>query len=157
MATTTTTTTLPITLESTGTIFYGSTGAIETVTKHEGGLSFGTIAPGETGNPIIVSFSAPLATATRNIKIGLIDTGGITFTNTTFGITARDYIDYDITPSTYFQGVNTNGSETNAFNISVENKDSTSSYFVYLNIKLPQDYTLTTGILRYKWFFDYAD
>ena len=157
MATTTTTTTLPATLLSTGTVRFRSAGTVETVTQQEGALSFGTVGPGGTSDTIAVSLTSPLAITIGNIQIALIETGGIDFTNTSFGFATSQELDYNIVPTTYFQGINTDNLSTNRYNISVENRSGVTSNYVYLNIKLPDTFSFTTGIVRYKWFFDYND
>jgi hypothetical protein len=120
-------------------------------------FSFGTIAPGEISKTIIVQLNIPNVKAITNIKLGLVDIGDITFTDTMFGINSSIELRDDITPDYYFQGVNTNKIPTSAYNISIGNKDNCTSAYVYLNVGLPSDYTFKTGMLKWKWYFDYAD
>jgi len=120
-------------------------------------LNFGTIAPGETSENLIISLNIPFTKAITNIKLGLIDTGDITFANNIFGITSATTVRTDITPSTYFQGVNTDDSATNQYNVSIPNNTATTSDYVYLNISLPRSSILRTDIVRLKWYFDYAN
>jgi len=122
---------------------------------HTNSLSFGTISPGELSKNLIVKLKVPNANAINNIKIGLIKDGGITFTNTTFGIIYLPYITENPEIDTYFQGIS-NGVDS-IYNISINNFDNYSSYYVYLNINLPSDNFLGKGIIRYTWFFDYDD
>lgn len=120
-------------------------------------LSFGTIAPGETSDNIIVVLNVPNSKAIGNIKLGLISAGGIEFANNIFGITSSAILNADTIPTTYFQGVNTDGLASNSYNISINNNKSNVSEYVYLNLNLPSDNTLGEGVIRLKWFFDYAD
>jgi hypothetical protein len=120
-------------------------------------FTFGTIAPGEISKTVIIQLNIPNVKAITNVKLGLVDIADITFTNTMFGINSSIELRSDITPDYYFQGVNTSKSATSPYNISIPNKDNYTSAYVYLNVKLPSDYTFKTGMLSYKWFFDYAD
>jgi len=119
--------------------------------------TFGTISPGQTSSTIVISLSVPDVIAIKNIKIGLINSGGITFSNDVFGIATSSELRSDIEPDTYFQGVNTSGLITSSYNIAVPNKDKHSSTYVYLNAKLQSSKTVGTGLVKYSWFFDYAD
>ena len=118
-------------------------------------LSIGTLAPGETSQTIVLRLSAPNSITIKNIKIGLIETGGITFTNTTFGIETRNYYDKYIVPETYFLGISDETS-TSIYNISVLNSTRTNSYYVYLNVKIPLNFIFKGGTIRLKWFFDFS-
>jgi len=128
-------------------------------------LTFGTIAPNETSKTIVVALNIPHAKAITNIKIGLISSGGITFANNIFGITSSVELRDDITPDSYFQGVNANNVVDNKqtdpaiypYNISIRNKDNHTSEYVYLNIKLPNNQIIGEGVLKLKWFFDYSE
>lgn len=119
-------------------------------------LSFGTIAPDEISKTIIIQFNVPLTRGITNIRLGLTATDGISFTNDAFGITTSAELRDDITPETYFQGVNSTASSTSPNNISIPNKDNHTSQYVYLNVKLPKDQIIGEGIIKYKWWFDYA-
>ena len=120
-------------------------------------LTFGTIAPGETSENVIVLLNVPNSQAIGNVKLGLVDAGGIEFANDIFGITSENRLDDSVVPSTYFQGVNTSGTASNSNNIAIGNSKSNVSEYVYLNLNLPSGNTLGEGVIRYKWFFDYAD
>ena len=120
-------------------------------------FSFGTIAPGQTSKTVIVSLNIPYVKAIANIKMGLISAGGITFSNSIFGITSSVELRDDIVPDNYFQGINTDKTSTNANNISIPNKDNHTSAYVYLNVQVPNDQVIETGIVKMKWFFDYAE
>ena len=120
-------------------------------------LTFGTIAPGETSDNVIVLLNIPNSQAIGNVKLGLIDTGGIEFANNIFGITSENRLDDSVVPTTYFQGVNTSGTASNSNNIAIGNSKSNVSEYVYLNLNLPSGNTLGEGVIKYKWFFDYAD
>jgi len=168
---TTTTTTTPTALNSVKTIYYELSGdkVVKTETSDASdnsqtintdtakSISFGTIAPKEKSKNIIVALNVPKTRAITNIKIGLISTGGITFSTTTFGISKSIEIRDDITPSEYFQGVNSNKSSTSVYNIAVNNRDKYSSEYIYLNTILPADHVFGTGIIKYKWWFDYDE
>lgn len=118
-------------------------------------LSLGTLAPGETSKTIVLRLSAPDSITIKNIKIGLINSGCISFTNKTFGIETRNYYDKYIIPETYFQGISDETS-TSAYNVEILNSTRTNSYYVYINVKIPLDFTFKGGTIRLKWFFDFA-
>lgn len=119
-------------------------------------LSFGTTAPNETSKIIIVALNVPYTQAITNIRIGLVSVGGIEFANNIFGITNSVELRDDIMPDSYFQGVNSTRSATSVYNINIPNKDSHTSQYVYLNVKLPQDQIIGEGIVKFKWYFDYS-
>ena len=171
--TTTTTTTLPLrppslskvetvifskgsngVITSTGNNGSGSKGTISTINSQS--ISFGTLAPGSTSQTIIVGLRVPNAKTIDNIKICLINTGDIEFQNNIFGVEIRNYIDYNIVCSEFFQGLNEDNDPYNLNNIDVENKDNISSQYVYLNVRLPENQTTGNGVIRIKWYFDYA-
>lgn len=151
---TTTTTTTPLDIR---TIQYLDNTQIETVTKRSGALNFGTMAPGETSETIIVSLFAPSVKAINNIKLALIDTGGVIFDENLFGITSGANLNFSIVPSSYFIGVNEDDSTTNNYNVVIANRDPNTSDYVYLNLKLPLNNFIGHGVCRLKWYFDYSD
>jgi len=120
-------------------------------------FNFGTIAPGETSKTIIISLYVPYASGINNIKIACINSGGLTFTTSTFGVTTSSELRTDIEPDTYFTGINTLKDATSLFNVSVANNGQYRSEYVYLNIKTPLNNDLITGVVRYVWFIDYSD
>lgn len=164
--TTTTTTTTPSTLKTVQTILYEEGIPIEVANASDStetektplakAFSYGTIAPDKTSKTIIISLNIPYVKAITNIKLGLISTGGIEFANNLFGINNSIELRDDITPDNHFQGVNTNKDSTSPYNVSIPNKDDHTSEYVYLNVKLPQNQIIGEGIIRMKWFFDYA-
>tara|TARA_R110000824_G_scaffold148242_3_gene317865 strand:- start:50711 stop:51613 length:903 start_codon:yes stop_codon:yes gene_type:complete len=117
-------------------------------------LTFGNISAGGTSDTLIAYLSVPNSVAIDNIKLGLIDAGGITFTVESFGAETSPILQ-DIEPEDYFQGVNSTKTANNDFNVDIENKDRYNSEYVYLNIKLPSGHPTETDVIRYKWFFDY--
>jgi len=120
-------------------------------------FNFGTIAPGETSKTIAVALNIPHASVIQNIKLALTDTGGIEFTDDIFGITTSSELRADIIPISYFKGINIDNSELNAYNVVIGNRNFSKSNYVYLNVQLPTDNFLGSGIIKFKWFFDYAN
>lgn len=118
-------------------------------------LELGAMAPGETSSTKIIFLRVPSSLGINNIKLGLIDTGGINFTNSTFGVETLNYLDYNYTPSSFFDGVNEDKNATSSYNITVPNSGSFESQYIYLNVTLPNDHEMGAGVVRYKWFFDY--
>jgi len=129
-------------------------------------FSFGTIAPNQTSKTMIFQLNVPRVKAITNIKIGIISVSNITFTSEMIGITKSTELRDDIDPADgfydgyswvyYFDGINEDESPTSAYNISVANKNDHTSEYVYLNMKLPNDQSIGEGLIRFKWFFDYA-
>ena len=119
------------------------------------GLNFGTLAPQETSETLIIALQVPNCKAIGNLKLGLINAGNIPFTNSTFGISTSSELRNDITPDNYFQGINSNTSPSSSYNISINTLNNNNSYYVYLNVTLPINHTLETNLIKYAWFFDY--
>lgn len=120
-------------------------------------LSFGTVASGEKTQPIIVRLRVPNTQIIKNISLALADTGGIPFRNDVFGVYCSPELSSNIIPTTYFQGVNVSGSETDTYNIPISSADDITSNYVYLNLNFPSNYYVYCGIVKYRWFFDYCD
>lgn len=143
-------------LNKTQTVLYTPAGnRIELVTYKRGAFNFGTIAPGETSDTLIVALETLIPIG--NIRLALIGTGGITFRNDIFGYTSNPILNSTITPVNFFQGINTGQSSTSPYNIAIDNKDQYHSEFVYLNLNLPLNNFLKESVIRYQWFFDYAE
>jgi len=129
-------------------------------------FSFGTIAPNQTSKTMIFQLNIPKVKAITNIKLGLISVSNLTFTSDMIGITKSSELRDDIDPADgffdgyswiyYFQGINEDKLSTNIYNINVLNKNDHTSEYVYLNMKLPNDQSIGEGLIRFKWFFDYA-
>ena len=125
-------------------------------TLRAGSLSFGTIAPGETSKTIIIALNIPNTYKIGNIKLGLMSVEGVDFANNIFGITSSPVINTSLIPANYFQNLNDNDSDTNEYNISIDNQSYNMSNYVYLNMSLPLKQLLGVGNIVYKWFFDYV-
>ena len=122
---------------------------------HAGALSFGNLAPGETTETAILKLSVPDAIIIRNIRLGLVDTGGISFSSERFGVGTLEYLDVNATPNGYFTGLN-NDNPKSANNVSIPVDGRNSSVYVYLNINVPKNFTLTKGVMKLKWYFDWS-
>jgi len=168
--TTTTTTTTKSPIASIRTILYENiNGQIQEIEYSDSGatadtlntpfadaFNFGTIAPGETSKTIIVNLHVLYVNAITNIKLGLINNGNIQLRNTTFGITNDNVLKNNVTPTSYFQGINTSGTNSNTYNIAIPNLNNKHSNYVYLNVSLPRNNSIGTGVIRFTWFFDYS-
>lgn len=167
--TTTTTTTLPsrpISLKSVDTIRVTTNGEIIGTdssdskgtlnTINSKALSFGPLAPGQTSETMIVYLKVPNSSAINNIKIALIDCGGLTFGETKFCIETYSFLDYNIIPTSEFLGVNSTDDSESIYNVDIANKDWYTSQYVYLNVVIPQGQLLGSGTIKYRWFMDYA-
>lgn len=140
-------------IENLGTNSSDSKGTLETINSDA--LSFSSLAPGETSPTMIVYLKVPTSLTINNIKLALTDCGGLTFGDTKFGVEVQPFVDYNIIPSDEFTGVNSTKDPNSPYNISVANKDSQSSSYVYLNMIIPRGQLFGSGTIRYKWWFDY--
>jgi len=122
-------------------------------------LNFGTLAPGETSDTMVIALNIPYVKGIKNVRLGLTNTGGLAFTNTTFGINSSIELRSDITPDNNFLGVNTHEPTPidTDYTIAIDNRDKYNSAYVYLNVKLPLNQNIGFGIIGFKWYFDYAD
>jgi hypothetical protein len=142
------------TQNSTGNDGSESKGTLNTIESSS--MSFGPLASGETSETKIIYLRVPYAKTINDIKIALMDTDDITFASNTFGVEIHDYIDYNLIPISYFNGLNQDNLPSNLNNIDVGNNSPTSSKYVYVNITLPEDQALTSGVIKYKWYFSYV-
>ena len=120
-------------------------------------MTFGTLAPGETSRTMVVALNVPNVKAITNIKLGLMNTGNIDFANNVFGIHNDYRLSRSIIPESYFQGVNTTGEASNQYNIDIPTREANISDYVYLNINVPSDSIPEASVIRYRWFFDFAE
>ena len=118
-------------------------------------LSFGMVAPLEESQTNIVQLSVPDVLAINNIRLALIDTGGIVYGSTTFGFDTRKFIDSQLTPESFFEGVS-DKSQNSPHNLTVDNLNKKATDFVYLNFNVPIGQNFISGTIRYQWLFDYA-
>ena len=137
-----------------GTDSSDSKGTLETINSDA--LSFGPLAPGETSPTKIIYLGVPTALAINNIKLALIDCGGLTFGDTKFRVEFQNYIDYNIVPSDEFAGVNSTKDVNSLYNIAIPNRDLQNSYYVYLNVAIARGQFFGSGVVRFRWFFDFA-
>jgi len=117
--------------------------------------TFGIVAPAESSRTNIIQLYVPNAAAITNIQLALIDTGGIVFNTTTFGVDTRAFIDKNVVPESFFQGVS-NKSINSQYNIGISNLNRLASEYVYLNFNVPNGQNFVAGTVRYQWLFDYA-
>ena len=120
-------------------------------------LTWGTLAPGEKSDPIIIYLRATAAPAIRNIKLGLTNTASMSFASNVFGVATQPVTDHSFVPNTSFIGVNSEKTSTNTYNISVPNRGENTSDYVYLDVQIPNDYQFKGETVRYKWWFDYSE
>jgi hypothetical protein len=118
-------------------------------------LFFGILPPGGKSRTLIMQLQVSEVAAIRNIKLSLIDTGGIIFNGNIFGVESRKFIDENIVPESRFTGISDKSLES-VYNINISNLDLNSSEYVYLNLNVPEDQDFVAGTIRYQWIFDYA-
>jgi hypothetical protein len=117
--------------------------------------TFGMVAPLEKSQTNIVQLYVPDVLSITNIRLALIDSGGIVFDSSVFGVDSRKFIDNNLTPESFFTGIS-DKSTTSPYNISVNNLNKKSSDFIYINLNVPIGQVFISGTIRYQWLFDYA-
>lgn len=115
-------------------------------------LSFGNLSPGQKSETLILKLVAPDAIILRNIRIGLIDAGGLNFSN--IKIETLEYKDLSFTPDVALTGLS-DGKDSD-YNIDVDSDGRNESVYVYVNVNVPRNYSMNNGVLRFKWFFDWS-
>lgn len=117
--------------------------------------TFGMIAPLESSQANIVQLNVPDAAAITNIRLALINTGGVVFNSLIFGVDTRSFIDSSVIPESFFEGVS-DKNVNSPYNVAIPNLNRLSSHYVYLNINVPVGQDFISGTIRYQWLFDYA-
>jgi len=133
-------------------------------------LSFGRITAGTTSSVKVIDIAFTELTQVGNIKLGLVSSGNLTVnanptdvtadgsaSNGHFGIESTASFDASKASSAlsrHFAGSNTTSTAANANNVSVANRSSTISNYIYLDVEIDASNTeVTNG--AYKVFFDY--
>jgi hypothetical protein len=134
-------------------------------------LNYGRITAGSHSRVLVIDVAFTGITEVSGIKIGLISSGGlIVNTNPSdigpdgssgsgyFGIQSSASFDSAIASqplSRHFAGLNPSASASSPYNVSVDNRNTTTSYFVYVDVEIgDSDLNAANGAL--KLFFDYA-
>lgn len=133
-------------------------------------LSFGRVAQGMTSACKVIDFIFTGISVASNIKLGLVNTGGITAnempedigsdgsaSNGMFGIEHSSSFDPEIARGPlkrHFAGANASGLSTDSNNVVVGKRDSLTSQFIYLDIETPSNETGMKGG-TYRLFFDF--
>jgi len=136
-------------------IFRNDSTSAEAKFSQNSSFTFNNIAPGGTSEPVIIKLDVSGVYQITHIKLGITDIKDITFGNKVFGIYSSYYFNPKIPITTYFQGVS-DGTSASPYNVDINNKDSKSSIYVYLNVNLPKDTSIEAIVLKYRWFFDYS-
>ena len=124
------------------------------VTRRGNAFSFGLLSPGQKSETLIIQLKVSNALFIGNIKLCLIDSGGLSFKKNIFGVDILNYLDINYEPKQFFEGVNTNKNISSSYNVKVDSQNRNSSQFAYLNINIPSDYPTWEGTVRYGWFYD---
>lgn len=118
-------------------------------------MNFGILAPNESSKTNIIQLYVPDAVAITNIRLALIETGGIIFSGDIFGVETFNVVDYNIQPKSFFTGVS-DKTVSSPYIVSIPSLNRYSSNYVYLNINVPKSQNFISGTVRYQWLFDYA-
>lgn len=133
-------------------------------------LSFGKVTSGTTSRIKVIDIAFTEITNVGNIKLGLISSGGLTVNtiptdiaadgsslNGHFGIESSSIFDSTKSASSlsrHFAGLNTTGTAANSNNVLIDNRTSTISNYIYLDIEMSST-MVGAGNGSYKIFFDY--
>lgn len=133
-------------------------------------LNFGRITAGTTSSVKVLDIAFTELTQVGNIKLGLISSSNLTVnsnptdiasdgsaSNGHFGIESSvsfDAAKASSSLSRHFAGANTTSLASNANNVSIDNRSSTISAYIYLDIEVDASSTETNNG-AYKVFFDY--
>ena len=133
-------------------------------------LSWGRVTSGTHTGVRVFDIAFEGVTYVSNIRIGLINSGGLlvnsnptginpdgSASNGHFGIQYSDSFDVSIASSSltrHFGGLNANVSPTSAYNVSVPNRGLVLSEFIYLDAEIDVSSIARSG--SYKVFFDYS-
>ena len=134
-------------------------------------LSFGRITAGTVSEVIVIDIAFSEVTDVSNIKLGIISSGGLAINanptditadgsagNGRFGIQSSSVFDSSIAAnplSRFFAGLNSTVTAGDANNVSIPNRSSTLSSYIYLSIQVDAS-TTGAGSGAYKVFFDYS-
>ena len=134
-------------------------------------LNFGRIIAGTTSRVKVVDIAFTEVSSVGNIKIGLISSGNVTVNasptdlaadgsagNGNFGIESTAAFDSSKASqplSRHFAGINNDITSGNSSNVSVNNRSSVLSDYIYLDIQLGAS-NIVAGNGAYKVFFDYS-
>ena len=134
-------------------------------------LSFGRITAGTHSRVKTIDIAFSEVTAVGNIKLGLISSGGLTVntnpvdilgdgtaSNGSMGIESSADFDSEKASSPlkrHFAGVNTTITAADPNNVTIANRSSTISDYIYLDIEIGSS-NINAGSGAYKIFFDFS-
>jgi hypothetical protein len=147
--------------------YNGSSGAL---LGNVSSLNFGRVTAGVTSAVKVIDVAFTEVTNIANIRIGLISSGGLTVnesptniaadgsaSNGHFGCESGSVFDSSKSASglsRHFAGLNTSGTASDSNNISIGNRTTTISNYIYLDIEMSST-VIGAGNGSYKLFFDY--
>jgi hypothetical protein len=134
-------------------------------------LNFGRLTDGTTSVVKVIDIAFTEVSNVGNIKLGLISSGGLTVnsnptdiasdgtaSNGHFGIESSSSFDASksaVPLSRHFAGLNGSVKSSNSNNVSIGNRTSTISDYIYLDIEIGGT-SIGAGNGAYKVFFDYS-
>ena len=133
-------------------------------------LNFGRITAGTTSATKVIDVAFSEVTNVGNIRLGLISSGGLTVNENPaniaadgssstghFGVESSSVFDSSKASSgltRHFAGLNTSGTASDSNNVSIGNRTTTISDYIYLDIEMSST-LIGAGNGSYKLFFDY--
>jgi hypothetical protein len=134
-------------------------------------LNFGKVTAGTTSKVKVIDIAFTEVTYVGNIKLGLISAGGLivnsnpsniasdgSASNGHFGVESTSSFDSSKASeplSRHFAGLNGDVTDGNSNNVSIDNRTSTLSDYIYLDIEIGST-DIGAGNGAYKIFFDYS-
>ena len=135
-------------------------------------LSFGRITAGTTSAVKVIDLVFSGVTYAGNIKLGLISSGGLSASTSETGEVYTDQscefgrfgiehssVFNSVTASSaltkHFQGINTTVTSSDGKNVSIGNRDATTSEYIYLDIEISAS-NVSAGNGSWKIFFDFS-
>lgn len=131
-------------------------------------VSFGNISVGSTSQIKVIDFVFTGVTSVSNIKIGLMNSAGVTVnesptgilsdgtaSNGRFGIEHSSSFEAKTGLVRHFAGTNTSNLSTDPYNVTIETRDSVTSEYVYLDVE-PGSSNTGRASGNWKVFFDFT-
>lgn len=117
-------------------------------------LSFDSVAPGSRSKTLGVQLAA-ISTPIKNIKLGVINIGGLSWEEGIISYELLDFFDQGRYLSNTMPGINTSGSYGSVNNVAVGSISPYRSQVVHLNLNIGEQSRLTNTCLEFKWFFNF--
>lgn len=134
-------------------------------TRNLSSLNFDRTTLAQFSTPVVIKMNVIGVQKINNVKIGIVKSStAVTSSGTTnsdgsktdgnVGIEHSPQLVSKSTLTSFFAGENTDGSPSDANNVSVNRSSDTESEYIYINAKMPDQ--SGRGYIGFKWFFDFV-